>query len=305
MKRIQLEYFVDVVDCESMNKAAEQLYISQPTLSRSIKALEDEMGKQLLERSNHGIVPTPVGKVFYYYARSILKQFQMLDKLRELDKEKVFSRLSVSVYKILLKDDMILEFYQEMNSMDTEIRFTETTAEVVVDNVVKRNSELGILVMNDYQLKVLEKTAELHDLEIEILGISPLMVHINEKYWSSQEEEVRVGDVFEFVYIHLPQDFFWDLNQSIVIDGIQLADVKRTVTINNYHSIVNMLNHAPSFLFGHKWQVEELEHSRIHGYRIKNCNIKNYFVILKRRQDILSREAEVFLKILRKNYESI
>lgn len=47
MKKDQLKNFVEVADCGSINKAAEKLYISQPSLSRSIHALEEEMGRKL------------------------------------------------------------------------------------------------------------------------------------------------------------------------------------------------------------------------------------------------------------------
>ena len=46
MKKQQLRYFVEVVDSGSINKASEKLYVSQPSLSRSIQALEEEMGKE-------------------------------------------------------------------------------------------------------------------------------------------------------------------------------------------------------------------------------------------------------------------
>ena len=59
MKIVQLKYFIAVIDYGSINKAAERLYVSQPSLSRSIQALENEIGKPLLIRSNHGVSMTP------------------------------------------------------------------------------------------------------------------------------------------------------------------------------------------------------------------------------------------------------
>ncbi len=47
MRKEQLFQFIEVVDCGSINKAAEKLYISQPNLSRSIHALEEDMGESI------------------------------------------------------------------------------------------------------------------------------------------------------------------------------------------------------------------------------------------------------------------
>ena len=111
MRKEQLFQFIEVVDCGSINKAAEKLYISQPNLSRSIHALEEDMGKALIIRNNRGVTLTPTGKMLYYYARSILNQFQVLERLKELDAEQIYSQLSISVDSLFLKDDMILNFY--------------------------------------------------------------------------------------------------------------------------------------------------------------------------------------------------
>ena len=63
MRKEQLFQFIEVVDCGSINKAAEKLYISQPNLSRSIHALEEDMGKALIIRNNRGVTLTPTGKM--------------------------------------------------------------------------------------------------------------------------------------------------------------------------------------------------------------------------------------------------
>ena len=124
MRKEQLRNFIEVADCGSINKAAEKLYISQPNLSRSIHALEEEMGKSLLERNNRGVVLTQTGKLLYYYARSILNQYQVLERLKSLENEVVYSKLSISVDSIFLKDDFILQFYKHIQSADTEIHLS-------------------------------------------------------------------------------------------------------------------------------------------------------------------------------------
>jgi len=58
----QLRYFVGVVTAGSFNKAAEQLHVAQPALSRQIKALEDDLGVQLLFRTSHGVHVTDAGR---------------------------------------------------------------------------------------------------------------------------------------------------------------------------------------------------------------------------------------------------
>ena len=68
----QMRYFVAVAECRSITKAAQQLYISQPSLSRSIAAAEEEAGVLLLDRTSRPISLTYAGQRCYETAKQIL-----------------------------------------------------------------------------------------------------------------------------------------------------------------------------------------------------------------------------------------
>lgn len=74
----QLRYFVSIVDFGSLGKAAEKLFVAQPSLSQQMARLEDELGVALLLRSNHGVTPTAEGDALYRHARTILRQMEQL-----------------------------------------------------------------------------------------------------------------------------------------------------------------------------------------------------------------------------------
>jgi LysR family hca operon transcriptional activator len=77
MELRHLRYFVAVAEAGSLTVAAEQrLHTSQPSLSRQIRDLEDEVGAQLLRRSARGIELTPAGRAFLDHARSVLSQVE-------------------------------------------------------------------------------------------------------------------------------------------------------------------------------------------------------------------------------------
>ena len=89
MNLVHLKYAVEVARCGSINKAAENLYMGQPNLSRAIKELENSLGITIFQRSSKGMVLTPEGEGFIAYAQKILRQ---VDEIEELYKSELHAR---------------------------------------------------------------------------------------------------------------------------------------------------------------------------------------------------------------------
>lgn len=145
MNLLHMKYAVEIAETKSINKAAERLYVGQPTLSRAVKELETNLGVTIFERSAKGMFLTPDGEVFIRYAKTVLKQ---VDEIEEMFKNSRVSheRFSVSVprasyiteafaafSKLLEKDTPVEVFYKETNSMRT------------LRNVLQENYKLGIV----------------------------------------------------------------------------------------------------------------------------------------------------------------
>lgn len=82
----QLHQVITIADNGSMNEAAKKLFISQPSLSATVKELEQEIGFSLFVRSNRGIIITPEGEEFLGYARQVTEQYHLLEN-RYLEKK--------------------------------------------------------------------------------------------------------------------------------------------------------------------------------------------------------------------------
>ena len=81
MTFLQLTFAVEVANSTSINKAAERLYTSQSNVSNSIKALEDELGIKIFDRTKKGISVTEPGREFLSYAREILDKMDFVEDL--------------------------------------------------------------------------------------------------------------------------------------------------------------------------------------------------------------------------------
>lgn len=78
MTIIQLEYLLAVANCGSFSLAAEHCFVTQPSLSMQVKALEEELGVILLDRSKKPVIPTEAGEVVLEQARETIKAYNYI-----------------------------------------------------------------------------------------------------------------------------------------------------------------------------------------------------------------------------------
>ena len=78
---LHLKYAVSIADNGSINKAAEEIHVAQPNLSRVIKELEADLGITIFQRSAHGMILTPEGEEFVGRARKILEQVDDMEHM--------------------------------------------------------------------------------------------------------------------------------------------------------------------------------------------------------------------------------
>lgn len=159
----QLKYALAIADSGSMNEAAKNLFLSQPSLSETIKELETEIGLNLFVRSNRGITVTPEGEEFLGYARQVTEQFALLTS-RYIEKQRK-EKFSVSMQHYTFAVKAFVETVKQAGMEQYEFAVHETKTYDVLKNVKNFRSEIGILYLNDFNEKVMSKMIREHGLE--------------------------------------------------------------------------------------------------------------------------------------------
>ena len=125
MTLTQLNYLITIAETKSLNKAAEQLYVSQPSLTSAMKELEKELGIILFNRSGRGVTLTNDGTEFLLYAKQIYGQYEnVLEKYGKGGSLKKKFGVSTQHYSFTVKAfvDMAKEF--DMSKYEFAIRET-------------------------------------------------------------------------------------------------------------------------------------------------------------------------------------
>ena len=189
MTLTQLNYIITIAETKSMNKAAAQLYVSQPSLTNAIKELEKELGITLFYRSGKGATLTNDGAEFLLYAKQIYGQYEsVMEKYGKGGFCKKKFGVSTQHYSFAVKAfvDMAKEF--DMSEYEFAIRETKT-AEVISD-VSTMKSEIGVLYLCDFNRKAIGKLLSTGGLKFHHLIECQAYVYLWKNHPLAQEKSI-------------------------------------------------------------------------------------------------------------------
>ena len=161
-----------VADCGSINKAAAELFVSQPCLSNSIKLLEKELGFPIFQRSKTGVVPTPKGEEFLEIARDILKDYERLEALSEHQNRRP---LSIAGYPLSYLAASLLRF-QKNEDQKFPDKHIECGNLRTLDTVASGAARIGFVFFACTEQPRLLEHAEKRGLKCEKL-FSPIRMY--------------------------------------------------------------------------------------------------------------------------------
>lgn len=181
MTLTQLTYVVKIADAKSMNKAAAELFVSQPALSGAIRDLEEELHMQLFIRSNRGIVITTEGEEFLSYARQMAELGKMMEE-RFGGKKQSRKKFSVSMQHYSFAVEAFMELGNKFSMDEYELAVHETKTHEVIDNVKNHRSEIGVLYINGFNEKVMGKIFDENNLEFVPLFACGVSVYLSKNH---------------------------------------------------------------------------------------------------------------------------
>ncbi|CEA01763.1 HTH-type transcriptional regulator TfdS [Jeotgalicoccus saudimassiliensis] len=190
----QLKYLIAVVNSGSINEAAKNLYISQPTLSKAIKELEREMGITILKRTSTGIVLSPDGAEFLSYARQITEQVELLEN-KYLDMPYQEQLLSVSTQHYSFSVDAMVRMIKLHGGDKYQFSLRETRTYEIIDDVKNLKSEIGVMYMNNFNEKILTQLLKENHLTFELLFTARPHVFISKTNPLAQKDKVTLEDL--------------------------------------------------------------------------------------------------------------
>src|SRR5688572_22435187 len=190
-------YFVAVAEELHFGRAAKRLGISQPPLSQQIRALEAEIGVELLRRTKRVVRLTPAGEVFLQSSRKLLRDVEdSLDVTRRASRGEVGSlQLGYAPgAEIELLPRVVRAFYRKYP--DVDVRLVPLHTREQLDSLRQGRIDAGLLLL----------PAAAEGLEIRTLRREPLVVVLPREHPLARRAEIRPRDLAGVAFIHLSRD---------------------------------------------------------------------------------------------------
>ena len=243
MNILHLKYVVCIAENGSINKAAEELHVAQPNLSRVVREMENELGIQFFRCSSRGMMLTPDGELFVSQAHKILEQ---VDEIESLYKEKrtAKQRFSISVPRASYISDAFTAFSRTLGREDAEIFYQETNALQAVKNILEVGYNLGIIRYAAGYDRYFRQMLEEKGLAGEIVAEFKYVLVMREDSALTALDSIRFPDLHQYIQIAHADPYVPSLPLSAVKNE-ELPKMPRRIFVFERGSQFDLLTENP------------------------------------------------------------
>ena len=234
----QLRYAVGIANTGSFNKAAEALFISQPSLTMAVQDLEKQIGITIFNRSNRGVTLTPEGEEFIARANELLNHFKsVVARYDEESQKKKRFAVSTQHYSFAVKS--FTNMVKKFNIDDYDFALRETKTKEVIDDVTSLRSEIGIIYLSDFNRKYLTYLLKEHDLVFQKLVVCNAYAYMWKNNPLASKPYVTLEDLSQYPCLSFEQGESG--NYYFAEEILSTNEYHRTIKANDRATMLNFM----------------------------------------------------------------
>ena len=238
----QLQYLVTCAQAGSFSDAAKTLYSTHSSVSKVIKALEDNLGMQLFERLPRGIRLTVQGQKVYHYACRITNEVEVLENMSANGMTK-WIRISMNPSSWFA--DLFVDFYNETYEKNYHFQLTTAGVRSVMERVRDYMDDIGfVYILSQQKENFLHELAK-NKLQFVSLYETDVILYPGRQteLYDLEKETVNLGELEGVRFIQNYQDEFFDIG-SVNEEAFQWKDLDISVLTNSDYIMERMLKNS-------------------------------------------------------------
>lgn len=194
----QMQYFIEVAHCRNFTKAAQNLYIAQPNLTKYIANMEKELGFKLFERSARKVELTPEGRVLLQKTETIFAYLMRAVEDTKIMSKQVVHPINIGISRDETVPEAVLQLLREINSQaDIHIVLEQDSYQSLVSRLADHTYDLILTTDRNVRNR--------SDIEFEPLRPFNLVIALHRTHPKAQIEDLSPRDLRgELVFLALP-----------------------------------------------------------------------------------------------------
>ena len=295
----QLRYVITISETGSLNKAAELLYVAQPSLTGAVKELEKELGITIFHRSGRGVSLTNEGLEFITYARQVYYQYEtLMGKYGKAGKRRKKFGVSAQHYSFAVKS--FVETVKQYDAEKYDFAIRETTTKDVIDDVITSKSEIGILYLSDFNRKAIEKILKRNELEFHSLTECDAYVYMWKRHPLAGKKSVGFCELADYPCLSFEQGA--EASFYFAEEIFSTNEYPRTVKATDRATMLNLMVGLNGYTLCSGIICEELNGSDYTAVPLKAedaADGKMEIGYILKKKTVLSSAGELYIKELR------
>ena len=234
----QLLYVLTVSDEKTMNKAAEKLFVSQPTLTSAIQSLEKELNIQIFNRTSHGVTVTQQGREFLTYARQLYQQYELLkNRYEDESLRSIKFRVSCQHYSFATK--AFVNTVKKYGTSKYDFAISETKTMHVIEDVGNSLSEIGILYLSNYNRHFMMKQFDEWNLEFHKLADCDAFVYLYKGHPLAKKKSITYEELLPYPNMTFDQGDNPSMytSEEILVEN----EFPRKIQVNDRATMLNLM----------------------------------------------------------------
>lgn len=234
----QLRYVITIAKSGSMHTAADELFITQPNLSKAIKDLEVEMGITIFNRTNKGVLLTDDGTKFLSYARQVVEQANLLEDIYK-NKESIKRIFAISSQHYGFVVNAFVKLVETLGKDTYEFSLRECKTYDVINDVKDGRSELGVIYFSRFNSEIMKKVISSQGLSYEFLFEAKPHVLLSKNHPLASKERLTLAELDDYPRLSYDQG----LNNSFYYseEPHALESVSKAIVVSDRATLFNIL----------------------------------------------------------------
>lgn len=241
MNILHMKYAVEVARVGSLSRAANNLILAQPNLSRAIKELELEAGIKIFERTPKGMTLTPDGEEFIGYAKEVLDHIDQIDMIYKTGAAKK-QKFSISVPRACYISEAFVEFTKSIPDTHVEIFYKETNSQRTISNILNAGYKLGIIRYAENYDKYFKAMLEEKGLTYEMIAEFSYKLIMSRDNPLANKEAITFDDLENYIRIAHADPYVPSLSMAKVVREELPDNIKRCIYIFERASQFDLLS---------------------------------------------------------------